>query len=262
MRATDGVSRTLSGGLVIAALIFLLTPVVIVVILSFSNTSFLFFPPQGWGLRQYETLFASTKWLSAIRLSIEVGLLSSLFALLIGVPAVFGLYRARAPMRGTIRSLGLSGLIIPVSAYAVALFGLFAQLNLLGTLKGLVIAHALLSIPLVLITVGSAIDRISPDLELAAMSLGASRSRAWVGVTLRLLLPAVLAAFILCLVTSFDEAVFVNFLGGPGLATLPKEVFDSVRFGTDAVITAIATLLIFATGALVAAAMTLSRKSL
>jgi ABC-type spermidine/putrescine transport system permease subunit II len=244
--------------LLIFVVVFLLAPVIIVVVLSFSNTSFIAFPPQEWGMRQYETLFASSKWLAAIWMSVQLGILSSLLALAIGVPAVFALSRAKVPFGRIIRFLGLSGLIIPISAYAVALYGTFVNFGLLGTLQGLVIAHALLSVPLVLIVVGAAIDRIPAELELAAMSLGASRLRAWIGITIPLLTPALIAAFILGLVTSFDEAVFVSFLGGPGLETLPKAIFDSIRFGSDAVITAIATILVVVTATLVAAAMALS----
>jgi ABC-type spermidine/putrescine transport system permease subunit II len=89
------------------------------------------------------------------------------------------------------------------------------------------------------------------------MTMGAARARAWAGITARLLLPAILAAAIFAFILSFDEAVFISFLGGPGLVTLPKYIFDSVQFGVDPAITAVATLLMVVTAALMSGATVL-----
>jgi ABC-type spermidine/putrescine transport system permease subunit II len=91
------------------------------------------------------------------------------------------------------------------------------------------------------------------------MTLGASRTRAWIGISLRLLLPTILSGALLAFLTSFDEAVFASFLSGPGLITLPKAIFDSVRLGVDPVITAIATLLMLFTALVLAVATRLRR---
>jgi putative spermidine/putrescine transport system permease protein len=224
-------------------LAFLLGPAIMVVLLSFSGESFIAFPPRSWGLRQYETLFASDYWLNAVGLSIRVAVPAAIVAVAVGLPAALAAHRTLMPGRGLVQVLGMASLIIPISAFAVALFGVFADLGLLGTFLGIVMAHAILAVPLVLIVVTTALTRIPRELELVAMTLGASRARAWRDVTIRLLLPATVAAFIFAFITSFDEAVLINFLGGPGLVTVPKAIFDSVRFGVDAVITAIATLM-------------------
>ena len=119
-----------------------------------------------------------------------------------------------------------------------------------GRFGGLLVVHVTLALPFVLLIAGAAIARVPKELELAAQSLGASRARAWRDVTLRLLLPAVAASFIFAFVVSFDEAIVTSFLSGPGFVTLPVAVFNSVRFGVDPVITAIATLLTLATALL------------
>src|SRR5690606_33522771 len=107
----------------------------------------------------------------------------------------------------------------------------------------------------------TALLRIPRELDLVAMTLGASRLRAVIGITLRLLVPASAATAILAFLTSFDEAVFVNFLGGVGLVTLPKAIFDSVRYGVDPAITAIAGTLILLSGALLMLQAIIERRS-
>jgi ABC-type spermidine/putrescine transport system permease subunit II len=137
------------------------------------------------------------------------------------------------------------------------MYGFLAQIGILGSYWGLVFADCMLVIPFVVIVIESSLSRIPRDLELVAMTLGASRSRAIVGITLRLLLPAIAASFILCFITNFDEAVFVNFLSGPGLTTLPKAIFNSLRTGLDPSITAVATVLMIFSTAVVAGAWAL-----
>jgi ABC-type spermidine/putrescine transport system permease subunit II len=119
----------------------------------------------------------------------------------------------------------------------------------------------MLAIPVMLVVCTAALSRIPAELELAAMVAGASRARAWLGVTVPLLAPAILAGMVLAFMTSFDEAVFVNFLGGAGLETLPKAILDSVRFGLEPVIAAIATLLMAATSVAMLLAARLARRA-
>jgi ABC-type spermidine/putrescine transport system permease subunit II len=132
----------------------------------------------------------------------------------------------------------------------VALYSLFADLRLLGSFFGLLMVHITMALPFVLLIIGAAISRVPRELELAALSLGASRTRAWRDITLRLLLPALVASFIFAFIGSFDEAIVTSFLASIGFVTLPVEIFSSVRFGVDPVITAIATLLTLATALL------------
>jgi ABC-type spermidine/putrescine transport system permease subunit II len=261
-------NRALDRGLSIAGrmllavtLAFLLAPAIIVIILSFSNAEFIAFPPPTWGMRQYRTLLESQMWLDAIWLSTRLAVPTAILSALIAVPAAYAIYRTSLPGRSLLSLFGLLSLIVPISAYAVAMYGLYVLLGLLGTKVGIILAHTVLAFPLVLIIVTTALSRIPRELELVAMTLGASRLRAWIGITGRLLIPALVTGFIFAFLASFDEAVFINFLGGPGLVTLPKAIFDSVRFGIDPVITAIATLLIFASAVVVGIASWLERRA-
>ena len=129
-----------------------------------------------------------------------------------------------------------------------ALYAMYAQFHVVVTTVGLILADSVIALPYVVVIVGAAIKRVPPDLELVAMSLGASRARALIGITFRLTLPAIAAAFVLAFLAAFDEATFVNFVGGPDLVTLPKAIFDSLRLGVDPLITGIATILMGLTG--------------
>lgn len=249
----DRVARALGIALVTALAVAMLVPVLVNVIVSFSGDDYFAFPPESWGLTQYRELFEDATWGAALWLSIEVAATVAALSLAIGVPAALAIQRSRLPGRGLFYAAGLAGIIVPIAAFAVALYGVLAQVGLRGTYVGLVLANATLAVPVVLIVVTAALSRLSPTLELVAMTAGASRIRAVLGITVRLLMPAIVAAAALAFVTSFEEAVLVNFVGGPELTTLPKAILDSARFGTSPVITAVATLLMAGTGLLAVA---------
>ncbi|MEA2279113.1 MAG: putative spermidine/putrescine transport system permease protein [Solirubrobacteraceae bacterium] len=259
-RAGDRLTRIVGGVVVTIVSIALLAPAVLVAVLSFSGDSYLTFPPKSWGLRQYQTMFTDPTWGSAIGLSFKIALPTAIISALIAVPAVIAIHRSQLPGRNSVQVAGLTGIIIPISAYAVAMYAVQAQFHILGTYLGLLVANITIAMPLVLVVTAAAMSRIPISLEQAAMTAGASRGRALAGITVRLLAPAILAGSVLAFITSFDEAVFINFLGGPGQVTLPKAIFDSVRFGLDPVITAIATVLMVATSLLMLVALRLGRK--
>ena len=257
--AGDRATRVAGGGMVATIVLAMLIPPAMVVALSFSGERYFDFPPHSWGLRQYRVLLEDPRWGSALWLSVKIAVPVALLAAVVVVPALFTFHRSRLPARNALQLGGLTGLVLPVSAYAVAMYGVFAQTGLLGTYVGLVLADLMLAIPVMLLVCSPALSRIPEELELAAMVAGASRARAWFEITVRLLAPAILAGGVLAFMTSFDESVFINFLGGPGQETLPRAILDSVRFGLDPVVTAIATLLIFGTSAAMIFAVRLTR---
>jgi ABC-type spermidine/putrescine transport system permease subunit II len=235
-------------------IVFMVAPAVLVVVLSFSNERTMMFPPEHWGTDQYSNFLGSGYWTSSVAKSFLVALPSSLLAVLVGVPAVLALERSRMRGKALVHVLGVAPLILPGVVYAIALYTLYADLNLIGSIWGVILADTMLALPFVILIVGVGLRRIPADLELVAMSLGASRSRATLGITLRLLAPAIAASVVLGFVMTFDEAVLINFLGGGEVVTLPKAIFDSFRNGTEPLITAIATLLMLLTGVLMLAA--------
>jgi ABC-type spermidine/putrescine transport system permease subunit II len=248
VKAARSVEMVIKAG----AILFLLVPAAVVIVLSFSNEKIMTFPPRTWGGNQYHSLFGSGYWLSSIGTSFSVAIPSAMLAVIIGVPAVLALERSRIKGKSLLRTLSIAPLVLPGVAYAVALYAFYIDVGLVGTRIGVIMATSMLALPFVILVAGAGLRRIPADLELVAMSLGASRLRATFGITLRLLLPSIAAAAILAFVTTFDEAVLVNFLGGGQVITLPKAIYDSVRTGLEPLITSIATLLMLFTGVLMA----------
>lgn len=252
-----------SGGAICAVLvIFMMAPAITIVVLSFAGGQELVFPPQSWGFIEYHRLFTNGVWVPAIEESLLIGVPVSLLAIGIGFPAALAINRTNLPRKGFIRAFGVAPLVVPAVAYAVALYDFLSQVGLLGSYWGLVLSDTMLVTPFVIIVIEAALIRIPRELELVAMTLGASRRRALLGITVRLALPAIIAAWVLAFATNFDESVFVNFLSGTGLTTLPKAVFDSLRTGLTPSIAAVAAFLMVLSTAVVAVAMWLSRARL
>jgi putative spermidine/putrescine transport system permease protein len=251
----DRLARALAVGAAGLAVLAMLGPVLLTVVISFSGDSFYDFPPSSWSLRHYREAFADPLWGSALGLSFEVAIAVAVLSAAVAVPTAFAVHRSRLPGRHAVYVAGLSGIIVPITALAVALYGVFSALGLRGSYIGLVLANTTLAAPVMLIVVTAAMSRIPVSLELAAMVAGAGKARAWIGITGRLLVPAVLAGGLLAFVTSFDEAVLISFLGGPEQTTLPRAVLDSARFGLSPVVTAIATLLMAGATVLAIAAL-------
>jgi ABC-type spermidine/putrescine transport system permease subunit II len=249
-RILDGAFVWLGRMLVGCAALFMAVPALFIAVLSFSNDAHISFPPKTWGVDRYVDLVTSDTWAEPIGLSLRLAAITAVLTLVLVLPAVIALKRSQLRGGSLLESAAIAPMLFPVAAYAVGLYAVFAEAGLLASFHGIVIAHVIHSVPLVVIILSTAVDQLRPELELAAMTMGASRVRAWLGITLRLLAPAVLGAAIFAFVSSFDEAVFITFLGGPGLVTLPKLIFDSVQFGVDPAITAVATVLMVVTSAL------------
>lgn len=254
-------AAAIAHGMVGITILFMFLPPAVIVALSFSGEDHLSFPPASWGLRQYSALIASDYWLGAIWTSLKIAGPVALVATAIALSAGLAIHRSRLPGRQALSFAGILPLIVPVSAYAVSLYGLFAKLDLIATYGGIILAHVILAVPLSLILLDSTLTALAPELELVAMTLGASRRQAWASITLRLLMPALGASLIFAFLASFDEAVLINFLGGGIFTTLPKAIFDAVRFGVDPLIAAIAALLILITSILAGVTVAIQYRS-
>ena len=227
----------------LATVVFLAAPLAVVVPISFSSAKYLTFPPPGWSLQWYARYLGSREWMSATVRSVEVAVLTTAAATAIGTAAALAL---RHPFRGRslVRMLVLAPLAVPVIIVAIAIYGLYARLQLVGTIAGLVLAHTLLALPFVVVIVSATLHGIDETLELAAQSLGANRWRTFRLVTLPLIRPGIVSAALLAFITSFDEVVVAIFVSGTRAATLPKQMWDGIRTEIDPTVAAVSTLLI------------------
>jgi putative spermidine/putrescine transport system permease protein len=256
-RFAGGIIRVLQAGTVI----FSLLPAVLVFVLSFSRDSILYFPSSQWGLDLYQEIATSPVWIGAIATSFKIGLCAAALALISAAPAAYAIARRPGLLAGICEYASLGPLVVPLASFSVGLYFVFLKLHLIGSFAGLVLAHAVLGMPVVVIVLLASLRRIPGEYEMVAISLGATRRRAAIDITARLLMPGFLAAFIFAFLTSFDDAVLVSFLGGPGVLTLSKAIFDSMQFSLDPAIAAVSALLMVATAALIAVASILRRRA-
>jgi len=225
-------------------LFFLCAPIAIVVVVSFNATEFIQFPPRGWSLRWYENYFTARQWLEPTLLSLRVAAVTMVFATALGTAAAIGLTRGRFRGRGALEFFLISPMVVPTIVLAIGLYLLFARFKLVGQPLVLYLAHTVVAAPLVIVIVSAALRTTDPAMELAARSLGAGYARTLWHVTLPAILPAVIAGAAFAFLVSFDEVVLAIFLGGPATTTLPKRMWESVRYEIDPTLTAISTLLV------------------
>lgn len=228
-----------------AVVLFLITPLLFVIPMSLGSSRFFTFPPAGFpSLMWYERFFTSRSWLEAGWTTLCVSALSAVLATLLGVPASVGLMRCSVAGKRLVQALMVSPIMIPVIVLAVAQFLLWLRLGLLDTLAGLVLAYAVLGLPFVFISVSAGLARADPSLERAAMNLGCTRFGAFVRVTLPLIRGSIVVGMFLAFMTSFNEVVVAIFLTDVKAVTLPKRMWDGIRFEIDPTLTAVSTILV------------------
>jgi len=231
------------GGL---TLLFLSGPLIVVGIMSFSAGSGLEFPPPGWSMQWYEQLFASAQWSSAVKNSLLVGGVSSVVALVLGGLAAYGLARATFKGRGAIFAFFLAPLIIPPIVTAVALFLIFTRYGLRNSILGITIGHVVIITPYVVLLLVVAFQSFDGKLELMARSLGATWFTSFRIVVLPMLIPSLLAAWLIAIVVSFDEVIVTIFVAG-SQPTVPKLMFSQLRDRIDPTVSALSTILVLVT---------------
>jgi ABC-type spermidine/putrescine transport system permease subunit II len=250
----------LRGIVVVGVALFLLGPLVLVFILSFSSDDFIAFPPESWGIRQYRTMIDSEIWTQPLLRSLLIATIVAVVATAIGVFAVLGMARSRVPGRNLLLLLAVGPLIVPGVVYAIGAYQVFSDLGLVGTRAAFVVSHTVLALPFVLLIVGAAMSRVPRELELAAMSLGATKSRATRDVTLRFLMPAIVASALFAFSLSLNEVVVSNFLASIDYTTLPVAIFAALRIAVDPVIMAISSTLAAVSCVLILISMGLRRR--
>lgn len=228
---------------VIVAL-WLILPTLIVIPISFSASKTFSFPPKGWSLRFYRNLFTSEVWRDSIVNSFTVGLLAAALATVLGTLAAMALVRMRRRWASLLNGFLLTPLIFPGIVVAIAIYGAYLRLGLVGTYLGFVLAHTVLALPFPIVTVTAALRSLDPNYAKAAAGLGATPLRRFMQVTVPLILPSVLSGALFAFMTSFDEIVVGLFIQNSSFRTLPVEMYVSVTSETNPTIAAAATVVI------------------
>jgi putative spermidine/putrescine transport system permease protein len=229
-------------------LLLLQLPVIIVVLASVTETSYLTVPPQGFTLDWYRQVLGDASYLNAILFSLSLALTTTLLALICGTAAAYALVRRKVPGGEALSALLMAPLVFPAVVIAVALLQFYTLTGVRGTFGALAAAHLLITLPYVMRSVLASLSGVEPLLEEAARTLGASGWTAFRKVTLPLIRPGLVAGGIFSFIVSFDNVPVSIFLVSVRQTTLPVKIFAAVEHGIDPGIAAISTLLIIVTG--------------
>ena len=247
----------------VAALImsFLVIPTLIVIPMSFSGSQYLEFPPSSWSLRWYENYFGSNEWLLATWVSLKAALLTVAVVTPLATMAAYGLYVSNLKAARAVFILLITPMMVPVILIAIGVFFAYTRLRLNNTMAGLVLAHSALALPLCLIVISAGLKGYDMNQERVARSLGASRLRAFMLITLPQIRFSVITGALLAFIVSFDEVIVALFISGGDMSTITRSMFLALRDQIDPTIAAISTILILITTAALVIAQVFGKSS-
>ena len=209
--------------------VFLYAPIVILLIFSFNDASLPTFPLSGFTLHWYHEFLTNSELKSSLKTSAIVAALSSVGAVVLGILSAIALVRHRFRGTGPVSALLLSPLVIPYVVFGLALLLLFHTVGVPRSIFTVVIGHIVITLPYTLLVLMPRLQQIDVSLEEAAYDLGASRFRTFRSITLPLLLPAVVSAYLIAFTTSFDEYAVASFVVGTQ-PTFPIFLYAALRF--------------------------------
>lgn len=214
---------------------FLYAPLLLLVVFSFNDNNLPVFPLRGFTTRAYEQFIHNPELQNAVLTSAKVALSASIAAVVLGLMAAIALVRRRFAGKAAVSALLFSPLVIPYIVFAIALLILFTQIDKLPVIRlplsmwTLVIGHVVILMPFVILVLVPRLERIDERLEEAAYDLGAGAFRTFRSITLPLIWPALLSAFLVSFVFSFDEIILASFVAGDA-TTFPLYLFSQLRF--------------------------------
>jgi putative spermidine/putrescine transport system permease protein len=229
---------------VAAMCLALLAPIAIVVILAFSGSGYLRFPPTSLSLQWFDRFFGNLQWQRALLSSLIIGGIACIVSTAIGFFAAYAFLRAEFRGKKLLLSLMLTPIIVPSIITAIAMYYLAGKLGLIGNFLWLGLCHAVIAMPIVLLILLSALQAVDPNLERAALGLGAGRVRVFCRVVLPIALPGVLSAALFAFLASFDELLISLFLAGVHAQTLPVRIWNSLNLQVEPTIAAVSAFLI------------------
>ena len=251
-----------------AIFVFLITPILVVMPLSFNAQDFFTFTPEmlrfdpaGYSLKHYQDFFTSSEWQQALRNSLLIAPVATLLSVSFGTLAAIGLSSEHVPFRRAIMAILISPMIVPLIISAAGMYFFYSRIGLQGTYMGVVLAHAALGIPFVIITVTATLVGFDRSLTRAAANMGADPVTTFFRVQMPLILPGVISGGLFAFITSFDEVVVVLFVGSASQQTLPWQMFTGLREQISPTILAVATILVFISIVLLTVVELLRRRS-
>jgi putative spermidine/putrescine transport system permease protein len=230
---------------------FLIFPIIVIMPLSFNAENFFTFTPkmlaldpEGYSLKHYQDFFTNPDWQQALWNSVSIAPVATIVATCLGTLAAIGLSQSHVPFKSAIMAILISPMIVPLIISAAGMYFFYSRIGLQGTYWGVVLAHAALGTPFVIITVTATLVGFDRSLIRASASMGANPVTTFFKVQMPLILPGVISGALFAFITSFDEVVVVLFLGSASQKTLPWQMFTGLREQISPTILAVATLLV------------------
>ncbi|MFY0691921.1 MAG: ABC transporter permease [Paracoccaceae bacterium] len=268
--------------------LFLIAPILIIIPLSFNAEPYFTFTekmlsldPTGYSMRWYDLLltfgmaepdavrdgnwwsdaWSNAAWINATKNSIIIGFFSTLLATVLGTVAALGLSRPEMPFRRVIMAVLISPMIVPIIITATGLFFFYSMTGLANSYLGVIMAHATLGIPFVIITVTATLVGFDHSLTRAAANLGAPPTTIFFKIIMPLILPGVISGALFAFVTSFDEVVVVLFVAAHDQQTIPRQMWNGIREQISPAILSVATILVIISILLLTTVELLRRRS-
>ena len=259
--------------------IFLIMPILVVMPLSFNSQDFftftpemLKFEPEGYSLKHYRDFFTNNEWQRSFKNSLLIAPVATLVSVSLGTLAAIGLSQSHVPFKRAIMAILISPMIVPLIISATGMFFFYSHVgnfledrigldkNFVGYVK-VILAHSVLGIPFVIITVTATLVGFDSSLTRAAASMGANPVKTFFKIQMPLILPGVISGGLFAFITSFDEVVVVMFVGSTNQKTLPWQMFTGLREQISPTILAVATILVAISIALLITIEMLRRRS-
>lgn len=232
-------------------LFFLIAPILTIIPLSFNAENFFTFTPEmlsldpaGYSLKHYRDFFTNADWQQALKNSFMIAPAATVLSTSLGTLAAIGLSQSHVPFRRAIMAILISPMIVPLIISAAGMYFFYSRIGLQGTYVGVVLAHAALGTPFVIITVTATLVGFDRSLTRAAASMGADPVTTFFKVQMPLIIPGVVSGALFAFITSFDEVVVVLFLGSAAQKTLPWQMFTGLREQISPTILAVATIMV------------------
>ena len=248
--------------------LFLILPILVILPLSFNASDFFTFTkemlaldPAGYSLKHYNDFFTNSDWQNALKNSARIAPMATIMATGFGTLAAIGLSQSYMPFRSAIMAIMISPMIVPLIISAAGMYFFYSRIGMQGTYWGVVLAHAALGTPFVIITVTATLVGFDQSLVRAAANMGAGPVRTFFKVQMPLILPGVISGALFAFITSFDEVVVVLFVGSASQKTLPWQMFTGLREQISPTILAVATVLVAISIALLTTLEILRRRS-
>jgi putative spermidine/putrescine transport system permease protein len=225
-----------------AYLFFLFLPLLALAAVALAAEAQVIFPPSQLSLRWLRQVLDDPSWRTTFAVSARVGGIAVVLDVLTAVPVAWWFWRRSFRGFGVPAALFCAPLVVPVVAYGFAAYALWLRVGIADSVFGIALAHACLGFPAVLLTLCAGLARLEPQLEEVAWTLGAARFLAFFSITLPRLVPSLLAAAAIGFLLSLDESVVVQFISGPRVLTVPRRLWEGIRFDLDPSIAAVALL--------------------